>query len=288
MFNRCCHILLTEDDPDDSLLFRQFLERSQSKFLAEGFDLNCFTTLQETCDYLDQDNDADILFLDLMLPDSRGIETLSQVRQMAPHLPIVVQTMLEDETIAVQSLQGGASGYLPKSAMDSKLLVYAIRAAIERQQQIASFAENPEQNLAALNLIMNRHDRNADHDRDEVEFYKLDLLSKRLPDIFAELVQRYDELVNQALDQQIYKTKNSLSKEISILSERLGYLQAAPRDVIEIHTTVLKNKTDNMSRLESRAYHTESQFLLIELMGDLIFYYRKYMVGLNKLNLSTG
>lgn len=61
-------------------------------------------------------------------------------------------------------------------------------------------------------------------------------------------------------------------------------MQATPRDAIEIHTAVLKEKNTNASR-KSQAYVKEGRLIILELMGYLTAYYRKYFIGLNQINI---
>ena len=77
---------------------------------------------------------ADIVLLDLVLPDSEGLDTLIKVRTRAPRVPIVVLTASDDEALAVQALQRGAQDYLVKGYVQvyRNVLGRSIRYAIER------------------------------------------------------------------------------------------------------------------------------------------------------------
>ena len=46
-----------------------------------------------------------MVLLDLGLPDSQGLDTLSKVHAEAPAVPIVVLTGLDDEALALQAVQ---------------------------------------------------------------------------------------------------------------------------------------------------------------------------------------
>jgi PAS domain S-box-containing protein len=76
----------------------------------------------------------DVCLLDLSLPDSQGLETLTQVRAKAPSLPIVVLTGLADEVFGLSVLPAGAQDYLVKGQVEGYVVVHAIRYAIERQR----------------------------------------------------------------------------------------------------------------------------------------------------------
>lgn len=75
-----------------------------------------------------------VILLDLSLPDAQGLDTVTQIHQASPDIPIVVMSGLCDEEIALQALQYGAQDYLVKGHADGYLLVRSIRYAIERQR----------------------------------------------------------------------------------------------------------------------------------------------------------
>jgi DNA-binding response OmpR family regulator len=283
MLDRCCRVLLVEDDPEDTETIQKLLANAQSASFQKGFELVCTETLREGRERLARGN-IDVVLLDLMLPDSRGVSTLVEIQKVAPNVPVIVQTVIEDEAISVKVLELGACGYLAKLKLDAKLLVYALRSAMERHYQ-----------LAALEQLQNR--------QQEQEIRKLEQLMTgsleqsqptasiapvrdRMPDIFEELVQRYSDFIEQALEQRVYKIETQLSEQLSIFAEQLGVLKAAPRDVVEIHTQVLKQKIRAAAPGKAQAYTKEGRFLLLELLGNLASYYRRYFIGLDKLNLS--
>jgi serine phosphatase RsbU (regulator of sigma subunit) len=78
---------------------------------------------------------ADVVLLDLSLPDSRGLDTFLRVQALAPRVPVVLLSGLDDETLAVKAVQLGAEDYLVKGQIDASVLVRAIRYAIERTRR---------------------------------------------------------------------------------------------------------------------------------------------------------
>lgn len=63
----------------------------------------------------------DILILDITLPLMDGIECLKEIKARDPKARIIVVTMHEDEDYINKIFQSGASGYVPKSAVDHEL-----------------------------------------------------------------------------------------------------------------------------------------------------------------------
>ncbi|MBW4576385.1 MAG: PAS domain S-box protein [Aphanothece sp. CMT-3BRIN-NPC111] len=122
-------ILLVEDNPGDARLVREMLVEEG----GERFNLSYAKQLSEAFQYLSEDQ-FDIILLDLSLPDGQGLDTLTQTRAVSCQVPIVVLTGFKDDAIALQAVRQGAQDYLVKGEMDGKLLVRAIRYAIERNR----------------------------------------------------------------------------------------------------------------------------------------------------------
>lgn len=120
-------VLLIEDNPGDARLIREML----ANVPAARLRLQHADRLAAGLERLEE---ADVVLLDLSLPDSHGLETFQRLRDAAPGLPVVVLTGLDDETLAVRAVQEGAQDYLPKGQVDGQLLVRSMRYAIERKR----------------------------------------------------------------------------------------------------------------------------------------------------------
>ena len=71
---------------------------------------------------------ADVIVMDITLPDISGIEATRRIKQSQPGVAIVALTIHEDEQYFFEMLQAGAAGYVPKRAAPEDL-INAIRAA---------------------------------------------------------------------------------------------------------------------------------------------------------------
>lgn len=121
-------VLLVEDDPTDAYMLRRVLTARQA---GQQFALEHVDRLSKGLDRL-EDGGVDILLLDLDLPDSFGIETFHAVNRRMPEVPVVVLSGHDDERVALKAVRDGAQDYLVKGDFDRRLLVRAIRYAIER------------------------------------------------------------------------------------------------------------------------------------------------------------
>lgn len=142
-------VLLVEDSPLQANLIRTMLRRvsAPSQTLLPALELTCVESLSAALAQMDA-RYADVILLDLSLPDSRGMETLIKLREQVMDVPIVVLTGNEDETTGIGALQHGAQDYLSKGQITPALLGRAVRYAIERHRLLRSLSLTDE--LTAL------------------------------------------------------------------------------------------------------------------------------------------
>lgn len=122
-------ILLVEDNPGDARLLRELLRESGSL----AFELTHVDRLSEARERLATER-ADVVLLDLSLPDAHGLESVRGMLDAAAGAPIIVLTGLDDDATAVQAVQAGAQDFLVKGHVDGGLLVRSIRYACERKR----------------------------------------------------------------------------------------------------------------------------------------------------------
>ena len=123
-------ILLVEDCAEDAFIVRTTLERESS--FPRWFGLEHVSSLQQGLDYLGK-HEADVVLLDLHLPDSDGVDTVTRLRELDPSIAIVVFTVAGDEETAVAALRAGAQDYFVKDEIAAgRALRRAIHHAIER------------------------------------------------------------------------------------------------------------------------------------------------------------
>ena len=78
------------------------------------------------------ENAYDIGLIDLCVEDSRDLATFLAVQALAPDLPLVVQSGLQDDAIAIEAVARGAQDYLVKRSFTAELVRRALRYAMER------------------------------------------------------------------------------------------------------------------------------------------------------------
>ena len=111
-------VLLIEDNPGDVRLIQEILKDAGStKLVPEHADrlssgLGCIAK-----------KEFDVMLLDLGLPDSQGLHTLTRTIAQTSEIPILVLTGHVDEMVGVKAVQEGAQDYLPKHQLNSNLLI---------------------------------------------------------------------------------------------------------------------------------------------------------------------
>jgi DNA-binding NarL/FixJ family response regulator len=288
MSNCVYEILLVEDDSVNAKLIQSLLSHAHKSVIAEGFSFNLslVSNLTEAINLLNQ-QEFDVILLDLMLPDGKGIESLLKIKENAPDIPIIVQTVNHDqeENIVVKAFQMGANGYLRKKDLDTNLLVYALRLAIERQQYIEKVSQLKQQQQQQQEFASLENLANSIQPSITARMFASEALKESIPEVFAELSEKYGELLDLALEERAFRVNHDISEQLRELASKLGFFKASPRDVVDIHTKALKKKTQNVNFAKIQAYVDEGRLRLLELMGYLTSYYRKYYIGLGNLNL---
>lgn len=104
-------------------------------------------------------------------------------------------------------------------------------------------------------------------------------LRESAPAAFAELVAAYGALLDQAVEHRAYRVETRGADAIRALSDRLGFLWARPRDLVQIHTAALATKDSAGTSPRASAYRDEGRILLLEIMGGLVMHYRRLSLG---------
>lgn len=129
-------IALVEDD--------EIIRNNYSEILAdEGFEVVVFSNRQEAMTYF-QMSLPDIAILDVGLQEERdgGFRLCSDLRRLAPKLPIIFLTSRDDEIDRISGLRLGADDYITKDASINFIMV-RIEALFHRIEVITQ-SQQPE------------------------------------------------------------------------------------------------------------------------------------------------
>jgi len=201
--------------------------------LTEYFGENEFLTHAVTlgADVLDaiRDNQPDIVILDIMLPDTNGLEVLKQIR--AKHtIPVIMLTAKGDDTDRIVGLELGADDYLPKPFNPRELLA-RIRAILRRQNNTVSGSDTVV--IRAGDLELNRSTRTLTSDGENVplsttEFNILDVLMKHPNTVLSR-----EQITNMAQGRNFMADERSVDIHVSKLR---GKIEKNPSSPLRIKT----------------------------------------------------
>lgn len=122
-------LLLVEDDAGDAVLVAALLADS-----GMPATLSIARSLAETKAMLRHPRPPGCILLDLHLPDTHGLEALTQVLAAAPGVPVVVLTGTAQESLGFAAVAAGAQDYLIKGQTAPDAFGRAIRYAAQRKQ----------------------------------------------------------------------------------------------------------------------------------------------------------
>ena len=127
------NILLVEDNSEDVQLLKEMIKDFESDLL-HPFILYMTHAASVKEAIMHADKHFDVILLDLTLPDSKGMKTVSSIIDQFKAAPIVVLTGISDIEMGLTAVKGGAQDYLVKNEITSALLLRSIQYAIERKQ----------------------------------------------------------------------------------------------------------------------------------------------------------
>jgi two-component system sensor histidine kinase UhpB len=130
-------ILIIEDNPLDTTLLEEYLtlaelsarKKVHAENLTQAIKLSAYTQ-------------PDLIFLDLNLPDSNGLETFLSINSVFAYVPIIILSGQADMETALQAIQAGAQDYLMKGDFDEKILRKTIQYSIERKRNQIKLQES--------------------------------------------------------------------------------------------------------------------------------------------------
>lgn len=109
--------ILWADDEIDLL-------KPQLLFLEKkGYEVVTVTNGYDALEEFEENKDFDVVFLDESMPGITGLETLSKIKTIKPHLPVVMITKNEEENVMEEAIGSQISDYLIKPVNPKQILL---------------------------------------------------------------------------------------------------------------------------------------------------------------------
>ncbi|MFC0339486.1 response regulator transcription factor [Paracoccus niistensis] len=200
-------ILLVEDDTILGAAVRDHIA-------AEGHSTDWVGRLDRAAEHLDA-APYDLVLLDLMLPDGRGIAFLRELRRRGDVTPVIILTALDQISDRIEGLNAGADDYLTKPFDLAELS--ARLAAVARR-----YCGNPNPLVNLGDLQVDLAARRVLRGGGRVD------LTQREWALFEALVQRPGQVISKAqLEDRLYAfgaevESNTIEVHVSRLRKKLG------------------------------------------------------------------
>lgn len=286
------NILIVDDKPSNLIALEEVLS-------GEGYCLTQAQSGKEALRMVLKEVFA-LILLDVRMPVMNGFETATLIRQREKTRDIPIIFITADYAGKDHIARGyalKAVDYLIKPFDPDRLRArVALLAELHlktvqlEENNLRLSAEIAERKRAEKNLA-----RRLAHQEKEIQFleklstapgttitagqFGQGALRETAADSFHELVRLYGELLDLAIEQRAYRVEHAMSSKLRATAERLGFLSAKPRDLVEIHSTALKGKIEAATPSKTQAYMDEARLLILETMGYLTVYYRDRSQG---------
>ena len=233
-------VLVVDNNPDDF----ETISRQLSDVNGTQYDLLHCATLYEAQAYL-LSSSIDAILLDLSLPDSVGLKTVSHMRNLTNRLPIVALINMENAAMGDQAIQQGAQEYLCKDEIIGNILSRVIKYAIklkkmdDKLEKISTidpitglynrryFFErgwneyvNARQQKQVMAIVM----IDIDHFKKVNEYYGHacgDYVLLCVADLFKRMVRGVDLIARFGAEEFILLMPRTDQKEVGFLAERM-------------------------------------------------------------------
>jgi two-component system OmpR family response regulator len=201
-------VLLVEDDTILGAAVRDQVR-------ADGHSVDWVTRLDDAGDHL-ASVPYDLILLDLMLPDGRGIPFLRRLRAKGDVTPVIILTALDQVSDRIEGLNAGADDYMVKP-FDLSELSARLNAVARR------YSGNPNPLIEIGDLAIDLAARRITRAGRSVP------LTAREWALFEAFVQRPGQLMSKAqLEERLYAfgdevESNTIEVHVSRLRKKLGH-----------------------------------------------------------------
>lgn len=108
-------------------------------------------------------NEYDMVLLDISMPGRDGIDTLKELKDLKPNLPVLILSIHSEDQYAMRVLRAGAYGYLTKESAPEELISAIRTVSLGRKYISPSVAEQLVFNLDN-NAEKRPHDKLSDRE----------------------------------------------------------------------------------------------------------------------------
>ncbi|MBM0204016.1 response regulator [Micromonospora sp. NPDC051227] len=215
-------VLVVEDEESFSDALSYMLRK-------EGFEVSVAATGTDALTEFDRTG-ADIVLLDLMLPEMSGTEVCRQLRQRSA-VPIIMVTARDSEIDKVVGLEIGADDYVTKP-YSPRELVARIRAVLRRQSPEVTEAGAPTLAAGPVRMDIERHVVTVDGGAVQLPLKEFELLELLLRN--AGRVLTRGQLIDRVWGADYVGDTKTLDVHVKRLRSKIEPEPSAPRFIVTV------------------------------------------------------
>ncbi|WOI38430.1 response regulator transcription factor [Alteromonas sp. CI.11.F.A3] len=151
-------------------------------------------------------NSADIVLMDIRMPEMTGIDALRAMRNLNLNIPVIMLTTFDDHELVTQAMRSGAKGYLLKD-VSLETLVNAIKSVVAGETLIQpSVTEKVLKGLQGLEVNFE-------------SFEQPETLSPKEIEILRLVAAGYS---NKEISEAMFKSTGTVKNQVSAIMAKMG------------------------------------------------------------------
>ena len=151
-------------------------------------------------------NSADIVLMDIRMPEMTGIDALRAMRKHNIDTPVIMLTTFDDHELVTQAMQSGAKGYLLKD-VSLETLIDAIKSVVNGETLIQpSVTEKVLKGLQGLEVSFE-------------SFEQPETLSPKEIEILRLVAAGYS---NKKISEAMFKSTGTVKNQVSAIMAKMG------------------------------------------------------------------
>lgn len=190
----------------DDNIFLQKVILEKLSFFSDIDVLFCAENGLELIDKLRQDSSADLILMDIEMPEMNGIAATEKIKQLHPHIKIIMLTVFDNDANIFKSIKAGADGYFLKDVKPDELY-HGITETLS-----GGAAMTPSIALKTLKLL-----RNPPNIADDSEKEVIKLTSREI-EILEQLSRGYSHII---IAQNLFVAPSTVRKHIENIYAKL-------------------------------------------------------------------
>ncbi len=240
-------ILLAEDDSAIRMVLNQVLTRA-------GYEVRPTGNLATMWNWVSR-GEGDLLITDVNMPDGNAFEVMPKIKEMRPHLPIVVMSAQNTFMTAIRASEAGAYEYLPKPFDNDEVLAIVERALAE----------------------VKKPSKTQEHNNDDVENMPMVGRSAAMQEVYRTLARLMQTDLSVMVTGESGTGKELVAKALHDFGKRKNgpfvamNMAAIPKDLIEAELFGYEKGafTGAVNRFSGRFEQADGGTLFLDEIGDM-------------------